>query len=136
MTFALLNALVFASWQWTTWWLGGGLGLLHALFILTVGMPMLPDLHPRMASKHHDPTPTQQLEPPGFLALNYGRNTAAITLFAHVAYGALLGSFIFGIHVLRGGAYEIRTVLAMAVRTGVWFVIAIATFYMFGPEES
>lgn len=94
MTFALLCALVFASWQWATWWLGGGLGLFHALFALTVGMPMLPDFHPRMASRHHGPTPTQQLEAPGFLALNYGRNTAAITLFAHVAYGALLGSFI------------------------------------------
>lgn len=53
-----------------------------------------------------------------------------------IAVGSAITYFIFGIHVLRGGAYETRTVVAMAVRTGVWFIIAIATFYMFGPEES
>jgi len=58
-----------------------------------VVMPALPDLHPRMASKHHGPTPTRQLEPPGFMALNYGRNTPGITLGAHVVYGGLLGAF-------------------------------------------
>ena len=93
MVFALLYALVFESWQWSTWWLGGLLGVFHGLFILIVLMPILPDLHPRMASKHHGPTPTRQLEPPGFMALNYGRNTPALTLVAHLAYGILLGAF-------------------------------------------
>jgi MFS family permease len=93
LAFALLYALVFESWQWSSWWLGGLLGVFHGLFILIVLMPMLPDLHPRMASKHHGPTPTRQLEPPGFMALNYGRNTPALTLAAHVAYGILLGAF-------------------------------------------
>jgi MFS family permease len=93
MGFALLYAFVFAGWQWSPWWLGGGLGLFHGLFMLAVVMPMLPNLHPRMASKHHGPTPTRQLEPPGFLALNYGRATPTLTLLAHVAYGILLGAF-------------------------------------------
>lgn len=93
MGFALLYALVFESWQWSTWWLGGLLGVFHGLFILIVLMPTLPDLHPRMASKHHGPTPTRQLEPPGFMALNYGRNTPALTLLSHVMYGLLLGAF-------------------------------------------
>lgn len=93
MAFAILYALVFAGWQWSPWWLGGGLGLFHGLFILVVVMPTLPDLHPRMASKHHGPTPTRQLEPPGFLALNYGRTTPMLTLLAHVVYGVLLGAF-------------------------------------------
>jgi Na+-transporting methylmalonyl-CoA/oxaloacetate decarboxylase gamma subunit len=93
VVFALLYALVFEQWQWSPWWLGGLLGVFHGLFILVVLMPMLPDLHPRMASKHHGPTPTRQLEPPGFMALNYGRNTPALTLVAHVAYGVLLGAF-------------------------------------------
>ena len=39
------------------------------------GLPLIPGLHPRMASEYQGPTPTRQLEPPGFLALNYGRPT-------------------------------------------------------------
>ena len=34
------------------------------------------------------------LEPPGFLLLNYGRQTLAATVVAHVAYGAIVGGFI------------------------------------------
>ncbi|MBI4512523.1 MAG: hypothetical protein HY702_00295 [Gemmatimonadetes bacterium] len=33
------------------------------------------------------------LEPPGFLALNYGRQTPLLSLLAHVVYGAVLGGF-------------------------------------------
>lgn len=93
MAFALLYALVFEGWQWSTWWLGSLLGIFHGLFILVVVMPVMPDLHPRMASKHHGPTPTRQLEPPGFMAINYGRTTPAVTLIAHIIYGTLLGAF-------------------------------------------
>ncbi|MFB6272664.1 MAG: hypothetical protein ABEL51_07200 [Salinibacter sp.] len=93
IAFAFLYALVFEQWQWAMWWLGGLLGVFHGLFMLVVVMPMLPDLHPRMASKHHGPTPTRQLEPPGFMGLNYGQSTPALTLAAHVVYGVLLGIF-------------------------------------------
>jgi hypothetical protein len=37
------------------------------------------------------------VEPPGFLMLNYGRNTFLITLLAHIAYGAIVGLTIRGI---------------------------------------
>ena len=33
------------------------------------------------------------LEPPGFLMLNYGRATPAVTLAGHVAYGTIVGGF-------------------------------------------
>jgi hypothetical protein len=46
-----------------------------------------------MASKHHGPTPTRQLEPPGFMGLNYGQSTPVLTFVAHVLYGVLLGAF-------------------------------------------
>ena len=91
--FALLYALVFESWDYATWWLGLLLGAYHGLFILVVIMPALPSLHPRMAGKHHGPTPTRQLEPPGFLALNYGKGTPYITFAGHVAYGVIIGTF-------------------------------------------
>ncbi len=91
--FAAMYALVFESWGSGGWWQGGLLGLYQGLFILVVGMSVLPDVHPRMASKHPGPTPTRQLDPPGFLALNYGRETPIITLLAHIVYGLIIGEF-------------------------------------------
>ena len=51
-------------------------------------------LHPRMASEQHGPTVMRQLEPPGFLLLNYGRQTPLATIIAHIAYGAIVGGFV------------------------------------------
>ncbi|HEY2747001.1 MAG TPA: hypothetical protein VGL86_20400 [Polyangia bacterium] len=73
--------------------LGGAIGLLHALFVLTVVMRVLPGLHPRMASEHHGPATARQLEPPGFLALNYGVSTPIAVVLIHVVYGMILGGF-------------------------------------------
>lgn len=91
--FALVYALAFESWGRATWWLGAGIGLVHGLFVLVAGMSILPAMHPRMASEHQGPTPTRQLQPPGLLALNYGRATPLVGLLAHLAYGAILGAF-------------------------------------------
>jgi hypothetical protein len=91
--FAVLYALAFEAWGRASWWLGSALGLVHGLAVLAALMPLLPSLHPRMASEDHGPAPTAQLEPPGFLALHYGRGTPVVTLLAHVLYGAILGGF-------------------------------------------
>ena len=90
---ALLYTAAFQSWRRATWWLGAGTGLVHALFVLVAVMPLLPRLHPRMASEQQGPTPTRQLAPPGFLALHYGRRTPLSVVLAHVVYGAILGAF-------------------------------------------
>ncbi|HEX7072076.1 MAG TPA: hypothetical protein VF190_14785 [Rhodothermales bacterium] len=76
-----------------TWWIGALMGGLHGILILSAVMPLLPYVHRRMASEYHGPTPTRQLEPPGFLAKNYGRQTSAVTFLSHVVYGAILGTF-------------------------------------------
>lgn len=89
--FALLYALIFETLCRSSWLLGAGLGLLQALVVLVTLMPIAPSLHPRMASEHRGPEPTRALEPPGFLALNYGRRTPLVTILAHLLYGALLG---------------------------------------------
>jgi uncharacterized membrane protein YagU involved in acid resistance len=89
--FSLIYIAVFHSWGRATWWAGAALGVGQALFVLTAGMSMLPGLHPRMASERKGPTTTRQLEPPGFLALNYGYQTPLSVLVAHVIYGAILG---------------------------------------------
>lgn len=91
--FALIYAAAFESWHRATWWLGSSIGAVHASFVLTVGMVMLPGLHPRMASEHRGATPGRVLQPPGFLALNYGQQTPLVTLVAHLLYGGILGAF-------------------------------------------
>jgi uncharacterized membrane protein YagU involved in acid resistance len=91
--FALVYVAAFESWRRSTWWLGAGIGLVHALFVLVAGLPLMPGIHPRMASIATGPTPTRHLEPPGFMALNYGTRTPLSVIVAHLAYGAILGAF-------------------------------------------
>lgn len=91
--FGFLYALAFESWQRATWWLGAGIGLVHGLAVLVVLTPVLPGFHRRMATEQRGPEPTRELEPPGFLALNYGRRTPLLTLLAHLVYGAIIGAF-------------------------------------------
>jgi uncharacterized membrane protein YagU involved in acid resistance len=91
--FATIYAAAFQSWRRATWWLGALIGLVHAVFVLAVGLPMLPGMHPRMASEQQGPTPTRQLAPPGFLALNYGKRTPISVVASHLVYGAILGAF-------------------------------------------
>jgi hypothetical protein len=91
--FSLLYVAAFHAWGHATWWAGATIGFVHAAFVLTAGMRLLPGLHPRMASEQHGPTVVRQLEPPGFLAMNYGYQTPVSVLVAHLAYGAILGLF-------------------------------------------
>ena len=91
--FSLVYVAVFHSLGRATWWIGVAVGIGQALFVLTVGMVVLPGMHPRMASEEKGPTVTRQLEPPGFLALNYGYQTPLSVLIAHAIYGAILGLF-------------------------------------------
>lgn len=89
--FALGYAAVFALLGQATWWLGALLGFLHVAVALTVILPLLPGVHPRMASTRAGPATTAVLEPPGLLGLNYGIQTPAVAVVAHVIYGAVLG---------------------------------------------
>jgi hypothetical protein len=79
-----------ASWQ-----LGALLGALHAIFIATVLVTvLLPVVHPRMATPETAANAITLIEPPGFLMLNYGRSTFAVTLAGHIAYGILVGLLV------------------------------------------
>lgn len=92
--FALLYASAFSLLGEASWLLGGVFGAFHGFAALTVAVPLLPGVHPRMASDRSGPSLAPVLEPPGFLGLNYGAETPAITLLAHVVYGMLLGGFL------------------------------------------
>lgn len=89
--FALGYAASFALLGRATWWSGGLFGLLHATVALTVLVPLLEGIHPRMASHRAGPASRAMLEPPGLLGLNYGATTPVVAVVAHLAYGIALG---------------------------------------------
>lgn len=90
--FALVYGLFFEQLA-ASWWLGLGIGLVQGIFVVVALLPILPGLHPRMVSDFRGPEPTRMLEPPGFLAMNYGRMTPLVLIFDHAIYGLILGTF-------------------------------------------
>lgn len=92
--FALMYTAAFALLGRATWWLGALFGLIHGLAALTLIVPLLPAVHPRMASEREGPDLRSVLEPPGLLGLNYGKETPAFALVAHVVFGTMLGIFL------------------------------------------
>ena len=90
LLFALAYWAVFAVVDESGWLVGALLGLLHGVFASTT----LVLVHPRMASPLTAAGDAPLLESPGFLMLNYGHATPAVTLLGHVAYGAVVGGFV------------------------------------------
>jgi hypothetical protein len=75
--------------------LGALFGLVHGLFASSALVNvLLPVVHPRMGTGFHAAASAPLLEPPGFLLLNYGRQTPIVTLAAHIVYGAIVGGFV------------------------------------------
>jgi hypothetical protein len=91
--FAFIYGEAFETSGISTWWFGVSIGFVHSAFVLVVGLQILNAFHPRMARPFQGPTPTRQLEPPGFLALNYGPGTPIVTFISHMIYGGILGTF-------------------------------------------
>jgi hypothetical protein len=89
--FALGYAAAFSAMGESTWWAGALLGALHGAVALLVIVPLLPGVHPHMASERAGLSSGATLEPPGLLALHYGRETPLVTMVAHVAFGLALG---------------------------------------------
>lgn len=90
--FSLIYVAAFHVWDGPAWWKGVLIGLVHAAFVLAVAMSAMPGMHPRMAGEAAGPTVVRQLEPPGFLGLNYGTQTPITVLLAHLVFGAILGA--------------------------------------------
>lgn len=91
--FAFIYGAAFESSGIQSWWFGLSIGAVHAAFVLTAGLQIVNSIHPRMAMPYQGPTPTRQLQPPGFLALHYGKGTPIVTFIAHLIYGGVLGLF-------------------------------------------
>ena len=95
LLFALAYWVVFRVLDESGWLVGAALGLLHGVFAATALVNvLLPLVHPRMATPLTAAGQSPLLEPPGFLMLNYGRSTPAVTIAGHVAYGTIVGGFV------------------------------------------
>jgi ABC-type polysaccharide/polyol phosphate export permease len=94
LIFAIVYYAVFQAIGESSWWLGAAFGFLHAVFAGTALVSvLLPIVHPRMGTVHTAANSSPQLEPPGFLLLNYGRSTPVLMVALHIAYGAIVGAF-------------------------------------------
>jgi hypothetical protein len=94
LVFALAYYTVFRAVGHAGWLFGAALGVVHAGLAGGVLMTvLLPSVHPRMGTPWSDAEETPILESPGFLLMNYGRQTVIWTLLTHVAYGAIVGGF-------------------------------------------
>ena len=95
LLFALGYYVIFAVIDESGVLIGALLGLVHALFGGSVLVNvMLPVVHPRMGTGFDAAGSAPLLEPPGFLLLNYGRQTPVVMLIAHLIYGAIVGGFV------------------------------------------
>jgi hypothetical protein len=90
--FAFMYYFIFASLERAGGWVGALVGFAHGMVLLVALLPLLPYMHPRMASEYDGPSYRRRLQPPGFLALNYGYRTPLATHVAQVIYGAILGA--------------------------------------------
>jgi hypothetical protein len=90
--FALLYVAIFRALGEGGVLRGAFIGLVHSAIVLLVVMPLLPSIHPRMASLHQGPTDLRQLEPPGPFALHYGVSTPLVVVLSHIVFGALVGA--------------------------------------------
>jgi uncharacterized membrane protein YagU involved in acid resistance len=92
VVFALGYALLFEVLGRSDWWIGMLAGAVHATAVLIVLLPLIHDIHPRMATEDHGPDPTPLLQPPGFVGLNYGIQTPISVIAAHLVYGGIVAS--------------------------------------------
>ncbi len=71
----------------------------------------------------------------GFVYITAGgglfkRKPWAVKLAAAIAGSTLVVYGLFGLHVNSGGLYEMQTVVAMAVRSGLWTLITIGSWFL------
>lgn len=57
------------------------------------------------------------------------RQRWAVRLAVAIALATAIAFAAFGVHVASGGAYELRTVIAMSMRTLVWAAIAAIAWH-------
>ena len=104
--FGLLYALVMGAFPAASVWayiLAGVLtGLVHGLFLVTVALPLWPNIHPRLTSDYDGPEALIRMEPPGPFGTNYGFATPGVAVGAQTLFGLLMG-IGYGAALAHGG---------------------------------
>lgn len=59
----------------------------------------------------------------------------AASLALIIAVATVMVFIALGVHIYSGGAYEMRTVVAMSLRSGVWTTIALVAFWQHRMAE-
>lgn len=59
----------------------------------------------------------------------------AIWLSIFIAVTTLIVFIFFGLHIFNEGLYEVRTVVAMSLRTVIWIVIAVFTYHKMAANK-
>jgi hypothetical protein len=94
LIFAVAYYGIFQAIGESSWWLGAAFGFLHSVFAGTALVNiLLPIVHPHMGTVDTAANSSPELEPPGFLLLNYGRSTPLVMVVLHLIYGAIVGEF-------------------------------------------
>lgn len=52
-----------------------------------------------------------------------------------IAASTMIVSTALGIHILQGGAFELRTAIAMSLRSSIWLAIALAANRLFSATR-
>jgi hypothetical protein len=93
--FAVLYALCLQTLHFHSVWESGlfglAMGLAHGLFLIAVFLPLLPYIHPRLATDYDGAAALARLEPPGPFGLNYGWATPLVTVLAQALFGVIFG---------------------------------------------
>ncbi len=62
------------------------------------------------------------------------QRSGATSLALAITVATVAIFIVFGLHIYSGGSYEMRTVVAMSLRSGIWFSITL-TAYMLGQPQ-
>lgn len=64
------------------------------------------------------------------------KKSCALNLSMIIAFATLAVFAAFGVHVANGGAYEMRTVIAMSLRSLVWMAITVTAWYWIKTQRT
>ena len=59
------------------------------------------------------------------------QNRIATSLALFITITTLIVFTLFGLHIIDGGEYEMRTIIAMSLRSAIWVIISVYSWQYF-----